>query len=194
MLKNGGARAYLRSATAHLHAELDARLAPLLKQGEAGYAQFLAGSASVILPVEQVLTEANVAALLPDWRLRSRSLALRQDLAELALAEPLGLTPPEATGEAFQFGMLYVLEGSRLGARLLLHDVLATLGPATRTATRYLRHGQGMPLWSRYLKHLEASQPVRDEPEKAAAGARAMFKRFLTAASLDRREVTLARG
>jgi heme oxygenase len=77
--------------------------------------------------------------------------------------------------------MLYVLEGSRLGARLLLAEVEAALSPASRAATRYLSHGQGLSLWPTFLQRLEASQQVRREPDAAAAGARAVFRQFLAA-------------
>lgn len=174
------ARGYLRAATNDLHARLDARLAPLVTQGDAGYREFLLRSAMALLPLEQALNEADVSNLLADWPQRSRSSALRMDLAALSLREPLGAAAPEVRGEAFQFGMLYVLEGSRLGARLLLAEVEA-LSRASQAATRYLSHGQGLSLWPSFLQRLEASQQVWREPEQAAAGARAVFRQFLMA-------------
>ena len=175
------ARGHLRAVTSDLHARLDARLAPLVTQGEAGYRDFLLRSAMALLPVEQALNEVDVAKVLPDWPQRSRSRALRLDLAALSLPEPSGPTVPAIRDEAFQFGMLYVLEGSRLGARLLLAEVEAALSPASRAATRYLSHGQGLSLWPTFLQRLEASQQVRREPDAAAAGARAVFRQFLAA-------------
>jgi heme oxygenase len=174
------ARGYLRAATNDLHARLDARLAPLVTQGDAGYREFLLRSAMALLPLEQALNEASISNLLADWPQRSRSGALRLDLAALSLREPLGAAAPKVRGEAFQFGMLYVLEGSRLGARLLLAEVEA-LSRASQAATRYLSHGQGLSLWPSFLQRLEASQQVRREPEQAAAGARAVFRQFLMA-------------
>jgi heme oxygenase len=178
-------RIFLRNATAELHAELDSRLAPLIKQGDAGYARFLLRSAAALLPMERALAEANVAALLPDWPLRSRSRAIRLDLAALALREPSPLPAPEVRSEAFQFGMLYVLEGSRLGARLVLREAQAELGEAVRVATRYLSHGQGQPFWPTFLRRLEKSSSVRRQPELTVAGARAAFRYFLIACDND---------
>jgi heme oxygenase len=109
------ARGYLRAATADLHAELDARLAPMVRQGDVSYTRFLLCSAMALLPIERSLEETNVAAVLPDWSQRRRSHTLRLDLAEMSLPEPPSLPAPEVLGNAFQFGMLYVLEGSRLG-------------------------------------------------------------------------------
>jgi heme oxygenase len=77
--------------------------------------------------------------------------------------------------------MLYVLEGSRLGSRLLLPEARARLSPALCTATRYLSHGQGQPLWPTFLQWLEASPHVRRNPKQAAIGACAAFRLFLSA-------------
>lgn len=177
-------RRHLRTATDDLHADLDAQLAPLITQGDTGYAKFLACSAAALLPIERALGEAGIAAVLPDWPQRSRSEALRLDLSALSLPEPSVSPVPEVGGRAFQLGMVYVLEGSRLGARLLLREAQFTLTPATRAAMRYLSHGQGLPFWPTFLQRLEASPHARREPEQAAAGARVAFQLFLTAADL----------
>jgi heme oxygenase len=181
-------------ATSDLHARLDTRLAPLVTQGgDAGYREFLVRSATALLPVEQALHEAEVASLLPDWPQRSRSRALRLDLAALSLQEPSASPVAGVGGEAFQFGMLYVLEGSRLGARLLLAEVEATLSPVSRAATRYLSHGQGLSLWSTFLQRLEASQQVRRAPDETVAGARAVFRHFLVASGEGLHEGEISR-
>jgi heme oxygenase len=174
------ARSILRAATADLHTDLDSCLASLVKR-DTGYARFLLGSAAALLPLERALSAADVVTLLPDWPLRSRSQAIRVDLVELMLSEPPLLPPPEIRGEASVFGMLYVLEGSRLGARVVLREAQARLSPAVRAATRYLSHGQGQPLWPTFLQRLEASPHVCRDPEQAVLGARAAFQLFLNA-------------
>ena len=116
--------------------------------------------------------------LLPDWNERSRSAALDADLAELGIPCPPVATAPRLDGEAFLFGVLYVLEGSRLGARLLTRQILANGDPHLRRATRYLRHGEGKPFWQTFLARLEASIAVRRSPERAVAGAVAAFACF----------------
>jgi heme oxygenase len=174
-------RTQLRAVTADLHSKLDARLAPMVKDGDAGYARFLLCSATALLPVESTLEKANIEAILPDWPQRRRSDALRLDLQELLRPEPPILPAPEITSDAFQFGLVYVLEGSRLGARLILRDAQHTLSPAARSATRYLSHGQHLPLWPSFLMRLEQSPHVRRHIGQAAAGALAAFQLFLTA-------------
>jgi hypothetical protein len=87
----------------------------MVRHGDVSYTRFLLCSAMALLPIEGSLEETNVAAVLPDWSQRRRSHTLRLDLAEMSLPEPPSLPAPEVLGNAFQFGMLYVLEGSRLG-------------------------------------------------------------------------------
>ena len=176
----GSTRALLRASTARLHAVVDARFAPMLRSGEAGYRSFLLASAAAVFPLEQALLAADVDAVLPDWAQRTRSAALRADLADLGVTDVPVAPPPLLAGEARQFGALYVLEGSRLGAKLLLPELLARGGTRVRAATRYLRHGEGRRLWPSFLAYLESSEAARRCPDDAIAGARAAFALFVT--------------
>jgi heme oxygenase (biliverdin-IX-beta and delta-forming) len=172
-------RALLRASTAGLHAAVDARFAPMLDAGEAGYRSFLLASAAAVFPLEQALLAAGVGALLPDWRQRTRAAALRGDLADLGITDVAAATAPPLAGAARMFGALYVLEGSRLGAKMLVGDLLAGGSARVRAATRYLRHGEGHRLWQSFLAHLECSQEVRACPGEAIAGARTAFALFI---------------
>ena len=154
---SGSMRALLRASTAGLHAVVDARFAPMLGCGEAGYRSFLLASAAAVFPLEQALLAADVDAILPDWAQRARTAALRADLADLGVIDVPVAPPPLLAGEARQFGTLYVLEGSRLGAKLLLPELLARGSTRVRAATRYLRHGEGRRLWPSFLAQLESS-------------------------------------
>ena len=159
---------------------VDARFAPMLRSGEAGYRSFLLASAAAVFPLEQALLAADVDAVLPDWAQRTRSAALRADLADLGVTDVPVAPPPLLAGEARQFGALYVLEGSRLGAKLLLPELLARGSARVRAATRYLRHGEGRRLWPSFLAQLESSQATQQCPDDAIAGARAAFALFVT--------------
>jgi heme oxygenase len=176
---SGSMRSLLRASTAGLHAVVDARFAPMLDAGEAGYRSFLLASAAAVFPLEQALLTAGVDLLLPDWTRRTRAAALRADLTDLGITDVVLATAPPLAGAAGMFGMLYVLEGSRLGARLLVPDLLAGGSTRVRAATRYLRHGEGHRLWQSFLTHLESSQPVRECPDEAIAGARIAFALFI---------------
>jgi heme oxygenase len=172
-------RALLRNSTAGLHAAVDARFAPLFDAGEAGYRSFLFASASAVFPLEQALLTAGVGSLLPDWTRRTRTAALRADLADLGVTDVALATAPPLAGAAQMFGALYVLEGSRLGAKMLVGDLLAGGSERIQAATRYLRHGEGHRLWQSFLTHLETSQPARACPGEAIAGARMAFALFI---------------
>jgi heme oxygenase (biliverdin-IX-beta and delta-forming) len=154
---SGSVRHLLRSATATDHAEVDARFATLIGRGVAGYGEFLQLSAAAIGPLEEALREANVERMLPDWEDRSRGASLRADLADLGVSTPPAARPPSLGGEAHQFGVLYVLEGSRLGAKVLIRRLLASPGLQTLRPLRYLRHGEGLPLWPTFVEQLESS-------------------------------------
>ena len=177
---SGSMRALLRASTVGLHAVVDARFAPMLGSGETGYRSFLLASAAAVFPLEQALLAAKVDAILPDWARRSRTAALRADLADFGIIDVPVAPPPLLAGEGRQFGALYVLEGSRLGAKLLLPELLARGSTRVQAATRYLRHGEGHRLWQSFLAYLESSEAARRCPDDAIAGARAAFALFVT--------------
>jgi heme oxygenase len=172
-------REILRHATAEHHAAVDRRFGGLLADGASGYLQFLLASAAAVIPLEQALTASGAERILPRWNARRREAALRSDL-ELLGAEPrLDHGSPDVGGEARQFGMLYVLEGSRLGARILARDAQAHADTRVRSATRYLSHGANDRFfWPSFLVALEASEPTRRAPAEAIAGAQAAFALF----------------
>ena len=170
-------RHLLRSATAKDHAEVNDRFASLIGRGVAGYREFLQLSAAAVGPVEEALREAHVERILPDWEDRSRTASLRADLAELGVTT---LWQPPLGGEAHQFGVVYVLEGSRLGAKVLVRQLLASSDLQMLRAMRYLRHGEGLPLWQTFVERLESSAAVRRSPADAIAGAHAAFRWFGT--------------
>jgi heme oxygenase len=151
----------------------------MIGEGAHGYAAFLIETAAAILPLEQALTDAGAERILSDWPKRRRADALRADLATMGVqANGRGGAASEVGGEAHQLGMLYVLEGSRLGARVLLRDIEATGDARMRAATRYLRHGEHDRFWPSFLVALEASQAARRTPQDAVAGAQAAFALF----------------
>ena len=170
-------RDYLRAATAAHHPAVDARFGALLDRGESGYARFLEASAEGVFPLEQALADAGVAMLLADWPRRARSAALAADLADLGASLPAPVDPPAVRGEAGILGVLYVLEGSRLGAAMLTKRLAAHPSARVRGATRYLRHGES-GFWASFLAVLEKSEAARRNPAAVVAGARTAFALF----------------
>jgi heme oxygenase len=75
-------------------------------------------------------------------------------------------------------GWAYVLEGSRLGANLILKTVEAAKDPEMLTATRFLRHGRGENFWASFKAALSQIDHDEDAIARACAGACAAFKCF----------------
>src|SRR6185437_4912001 len=117
-----GIRDRLKQATAQAHRELDARLGALDLGRLQGYRRFLEISAAALLPLEAALEAAGVAAIFADWPWRSRRAAIAPDLARVGGSLRVFESEPTLTRNAM-FGTLYVLEGSRLGAKYLLRTV-----------------------------------------------------------------------
>ncbi|ODA66694.1 hypothetical protein A7A08_02462 [Methyloligella halotolerans] len=181
-LERASARDRLRHATSGMHQAVDDRFAGMLRDRPAGYGRFLAAIADALFPLEEALERAEIGRLWPDWPRHARTGALRADLSALNIPSTPVQPVPELRGEAHQLGLLYVLEGSRLGGTIILRGLRKEFGAAQHPATRYLMHGEGEGLWARYLQRLEASEAVRRAPEEAEAGAMLAFSYFLPAA------------
>jgi heme oxygenase len=176
-----GLRLCLRSVTAEVHARLDHQLGLLELTLLPGYRQFLEINAAALLPLEEALATADVARLLPDWDLRSRTAAILDDLARVdGHADPLPPPPPLDAGAVL--GTLYVLEGSRLGARVLLNAIKNSSDARVLHATAFLRHGAGHHFWPSFLAVLDSDHAARHE-SSAIDGALKAFAMFERAAA-----------
>lgn len=167
----------LRAATSQDHAALDAVAAAWRIETPAGYAAFLQASALALTPLELALERAGVEIWLTDWPHRARRNALAQDLAALGLPTPV-FEAASVPSPAFGAGLLYTLEGSRLGARFLARQVRGGGGDPPMA---YLSHGDGEPLWRSFLTWLEDGVKVGSRTDAAEAGARYGFSRFSAA-------------
>jgi len=167
----------LRLATASDHATLDSLAGALDFEIASDYAAFLSASATALTPLELALEHAGVGVWLRDWPLRTRRVALAQDLAAMGLPEPQAVSAP-IPSHAFGAGLLYVLEGSRLGARLLAQKVRRA---TPQSPLAYLTHGEGHNLWRSFLAWLEAQPKVGLWTDEAEAGARYGFQCFSAA-------------
>lgn len=175
----------LRAATHGAHEQLDALFSCLDLADPVDYRRFLKVHASVFPSCEATLSASCAADLLPDWPARIRAPSLEDDLWTVGVGAQRGRMQPEAPVEpAAAFGMMYVLEGSRLGGAVLARRVSANPDPLCREATRYLRHGSGLKLWPSFVCKLEAAECVRANLDGAVAGALTTFAQFIDAARL----------
>jgi heme oxygenase len=110
-----GAIARLRAATRPCHDQVDTAYSVFDLADRVHYGRFLLAHAQATGAAEASLIGAPE---LPPWR--SRMPLLADDLDQLGLALPTALTFEASDNEAWRWGVLYVLEGSRLGAGVLV--------------------------------------------------------------------------
>jgi heme oxygenase len=72
---------------------------------------------------------------------------------------------------------MYVLEGSRLGSKVLLARIAEAANPTIFGATAYLSHGSGQKLWQTFVDKLEQHATLI-ERAAAAGAARRTFRLF----------------
>ncbi len=169
-------RSILKQATDHLHRELDDAASNYELRDAAHYAAFLEASAGPLIALERMIESAGVAQLLPDWSERRRADLLLDDLNRLGRP----VTPPvlrrASPSRSEMFGILYVLEGSRLGARWLYARVCSSPDAKVGEARSYLA-AHNPSLWRSFLEILESS-PHATDAQEMISGARYAFVLF----------------
>lgn len=174
----------LRASTVRAHAQVDAFF-PEGLSSRRDYRIYLRGMHALLSALQEALAGCAAAEL---WNQSARLAHLRQDLAALD-AKPL--TPAGAmriAGAPGAAGALYVVEGSALGARLLLADT-ASLGYTEKGANFLRGHAADAQRWRRFVAWLEAqnfdSQAERAMFESAAATFACAKQEFRRAALME---------
>lgn len=135
-------RQQLREATHPAHARVDA----LLRDGLADaptYAGYLAGMHGFLGAVREALPDVGADLL-----------RLRDDLATVGVAPP-PLPPPVRVAPAERLAWRYVVDGSALGARVLLRQATALGHDALHGATFLAHHAAG-DAWDATCRALDA--------------------------------------
>jgi heme oxygenase len=178
-MSSSSIRERLRQAGGELHEQVDALFSAYRLITLEGYRAFLIAHAWALFPMEEMLEAAGIENTLADWPQRRRRFALAQDLALLGESvpdyEPLALQHSEAT----LWGYAYVLEGSRLGGKMISRHVASSEDPLVREATHYLTHAPqaGQAGWPVFLAQLEhkSGQWQEDELLRGQAEAFGLF-------------------
>lgn len=163
----------LREGTADAHARLDGLFESFDLSDRASYAAFLSAHAQALLPVEAALDAAGAARITDDWEQRKRGALVAADLAALDASIPA--PPPYAhdlVDDAAIAGALYVVEGSRLGGRLLARRVAPGL------PKRYLDPGQSAENWRVLLARIDGVLYDEGLTKRAIAAALDVFAAF----------------
>lgn len=164
----GRIRLALRDATMEDHRRVDALFTPYALDRREDYRAFLIAHARAVGAIESVA--------LPD---RPRLPLLAQDLDSLGVAMPAPLPFVAMATDGYRWGMLYALEGSRLGGAMLARQVGQGLPTAYLTAA----HDKGE--WKAFQAALECAAAKGGEGwlDDAVQGARSAFALFAQAGS-----------
>jgi len=177
LIEPGAPLAAVRRAGRAAHERVDVAFSGFDLGNPASYAAFLDTHAAIVLPLERMLAER----VLPPWT--PRADCLRGDLSALGRPVPPPLTIAAsgagAAHDGWCHGALYVLEGSRLGGRVLAGRVPDGLPHAYLSAA----HGPGG--WRAFLDALGARLDAGDAAfrEGAVTGAVETFALFERAAA-----------
>lgn len=168
-----GLRETLRVATRDLHDLVDAAYARFDLTDRDDYGAFLSAHARVLPGVEAALDGAPVY---PAFEPRSALLGL--DLAALNISMPPLPALTKVQDDAARWGMLYVLEGSRLGGAMLARRIADGL-PAAYLGAVHDRGG-----WRAFQRALDAAGAAQDQAwtDRAVEAARQLFNAFALAA------------
>lgn len=170
----------LRSATAQSHLNLEALpISASIMQPDVTSDEYLLYLALMHDIVEDA--ENNIFPLLDtviaDLEERNKSNFLKSDLEflgyhEIAKRFPLSGSLP-GNSIAFSLGIMYVVEGSSLGGRVILKNISNTLGYDGDHGARYFTGygGQTGSHWKRFLDMLQQYEAENNSSEEIIAGA-----------------------
>lgn len=174
---------FLRTNTRQWHDRVDQAFTQFDLTTLSGYGTFLKVHCRAIERCESDLADWNVAERFPGWMGAMRMPALLADLDQLSLSRPPplnslpGAASPRAVSDAELVGMMYVLEGSRLGGRVLAKCVRQSSDARCRSATAYLNHDGGVS-WQSFLGRLSALRFSNQQMNAALAAAIEIFGQF----------------
>ena len=170
----------LRSSTHHLHHLVDSRFHLTSLSSEVAYSAFLLANWP-FASIEAALERAGIHDVLPDWDKRRRSEALAFDLTHCGILPPRISWLEIASDLGTLLGWSYVLEGSRLGASMIVRTI-SRPGEHSARATHFLRQGDGAHLWQSYKAALSSIDGDPAAISNACEGAKLAFHCFLNGA------------
>ncbi|MGV7193450.1 biliverdin-producing heme oxygenase [Xanthomonas axonopodis] len=174
----------LRHATQDAHRLVEAvPLMQALAQGRvdsAAYVQILRRHHAFLSGFEAQLGNWLATLVGNGWHYRRRVPALRDDLRALGQQPDLPAALPATADDAARWGMLYVIEGSQLGGRVIARSVRKQQ-PALAGALRYFEMADDDPAgWRRFQAALDRRLATPSARDAAIDGAQAMFAHFHT--------------
>ncbi|MBB4131745.1 biliverdin-producing heme oxygenase [Xanthomonas sp. 3075] len=181
----------LRHATQDTHRLVETvPLMQALGQGRvdrAAYAQILRRHHALLAGFEDQLNDWLCSLVGTGWHYRRRLPALGEDLRTLGQQPDAPIAAPAAGSDAARWGMLYVIEGSQLGGRMIART-LRKQQPALADALRYFELADDDPAgWRRFQAVLDQRLTTPSARDAAIDGAQAMFSHFHTCLAAEPR-------
>ena len=171
-MQNTSRRWLLRARTAEAHAAVDAAIGGF--HDLSGYRAYLRSIAAFRRPIEDWLQTVSWPRTLTDWRPSRVADAITADLEDLGITSVANAELPLPLDGDGLFGTLYVLEGSALGARLLLERA-EQLGLSAGFGARHLALLSGnLDGWRGFLACLEQAEPF--DIDRALEASLATFR------------------
>lgn len=175
----------LRERTTQAHQALDSLIGAF--DSEAAYRAYLSGMAAFRLGVEPLLAPDRLPPALAGYEPSLIGAELLLDLDDLGLQRPAPAAMP-GIGESGDdmFGVLYVLEGSALGARLLVQSAGKLGFDGSHGARHLVRQSAELDNWRDYLKRLDEAdgldiERAADAAARTFAAAQAAFRSAMQA-------------
>lgn len=184
MTDSTNARQALRAATAEAHDRVDRAFSAFDLTTREGYTHFLLAQAEAFLPVEAAIDDAGPLDFVPDWPARRRTDALLADLAALRTVPPAMDIRHLFRSREEILGAIYVLEGSRLGGRMLARSVPVDLPRAFIGTTE-------MGLWRNLIELLDKLLISDNQLKTASDAACRVFALFEAGARRHERAAKL---
>ncbi len=167
-------RTVLRRATHDDHERVDHMLSQLDITDHGGFGQFLGIHSTCFQAMRDATPEPSIAhAALSDMLLR-----IGQDLEKLSESAIVGEVPTLAPVDPLALD--YVLEGSRLGTRVLKTQWMETADARVTQADRYFSMVTDAGRWREVCETLSAIDPQSPRATAIIADARALFEMFYT--------------
>ena len=175
-------RMRLRGATDALHQSIDSRIRQTgFLTTQAGYVAYLRATLRARQAIEARLDASGAQAIYPPWPARKIAPALSLDISDLSGGSPEDVQcgpPPSPFSLGSIWGALYVLEGSAVGARLLLRQA-AILGLTPQFGARHLACQATAPsAWKDFVAALDEVQLTCDQDAACVDGAITTFACF----------------
>lgn len=176
---DNGYRDRLRGATNTAHVRLDTRFAQGIRT-PVQYRTYVLGMHAFVANAERALARAELRPTWRAWRDPARTGWLDEDLSAIGLSALADGPPMSVANDAGAAGLMYVIEGSALGATQLLGDAQA-LGHGPGTGATFLsRHG-GFGAGKRWRAFVSALESADFDPGSERAMLESAARAFACA-------------